>query len=117
MRISKILALAMAVCSMLLIQPSESLAKSKKAAAQTVSWDGTWSGKFNGRSAGRIIIRNNRVISYSFRGRPQTVGSTRMSGRTIRFGSGYSITMTMTGANSASAVWRGDGTAQADMTR
>lgn len=118
MRIFKtMLTITLAASSMIFIQPTESFAASKKAVAQTMSWDGTWSGKWGGKSSGKVIIKNNKVTSYYFQGRPQTVGSTTVSGNTIRFGSGYSVSMTMTGANSASAVWRGDGTAQANMTR
>lgn len=117
MRISTVLALALAASSMMLTQPTEGFAASKKTTTQTVSWDGTWSGKWGGGSSARITIKNNKVTSYYFQGRPQGVGSTKMSGNTIRFGSDYSITMTMTGSNSASAAYRGNGTAQADMTR
>ena len=118
MRISTVmLAIALAASSMMIIQPTESIAASKKTAAQTASWDGTWSGKWGGKSSGKVTIKDNKVTSYYFQVRPQRVGGTKVSANTIRFGSGYSVTMTKTGANSASAVWKGDGTAQALMTR
>lgn len=118
MRISTVmLTIALAASTMMITQPTQGLAASKKVTAQTASWDGTWSGKWGGKASGKVTIKNNKVTSYYFQGRPQKVGGTNVSGNTIRFGSGYSVTMTKTGANSASAVWKGDGTAQAHMTR
>ncbi|QRM56410.1 hypothetical protein [Sinorhizobium sp. BG8] len=118
MRISAaMMTMAIAASWMTFTQPVESFAASKKAAAQTTSWDGTWSGKWGGKSSGKVTIKNNKVTSYYFKGRPQAVGGTKVSGKTLRFGSGYSVTMTMTGANSADATWKGDGTATAAMTR
>lgn len=118
MRFSTVmLAIAVATISMTFTQPTESFAASKKTAVQTASWDGTWSGRWGGKSSGKVVVKNNKVTSYYFQGRPQAVGGTKVSGNTLRFGSGYSVTMTMTGSNSASAIWRGDGTAKANMTR
>ncbi len=115
MRISALmLSVALATTSVFATQPA-SFAASKKTAA--ASWDGTWSGKWGGKASGKVTIKNNKVTSYYFQGRAQRVGGTEASGKTIRFGSGYSVTMTMVGENSASAVWKGDGTAQASMTR
>ena len=91
------LAIALTASSIILTQPTESFAAQKKAVSQAVSWDGTWSGKWGGKSSGKVTIKNNKVTSYYFKGRPQAVGGTKASGKTIRFGSGYSVTMTMTG--------------------
>lgn len=118
MRISSaMMTMALAASWMMFTQPVESFAASKKTATRTTSWDGTWSGKWSGKSSGKVTIKNNKVTSYYFQGRPQAVGGTKVSGNTIRFGSGYSVTMTLTGANSADAIWRGDGTATAAMRR
>ena len=111
-----ILSLTLAVSSVVLL-PGGTSAAPKKTTAQAASWDGTWSGKWGGKSSGRVTIKNNKVTSYYYQGRAQAVGGTNVSGNTLRFGSGYSVTMTMTGSNSANATWRGDGTAQANMTR
>jgi hypothetical protein len=111
--------LAIAItASILIIQPTVSLAAQKKAAtSQAASWDGTWTGKWGGRSTGRVTVKGNKVVSYHFQGSPQMVGSTKISGKTLRFGDGYSVVMTMSGENSADATWRGNGTAKAKMSR
>ncbi|QRM54427.1 hypothetical protein [Sinorhizobium sp. BG8] len=118
MHIAKmILTIAFAASFIAFTQPTDSFAASKKPAAQAASWDGTWAGKWSGKSSGKVTIKNNKVTSYYFQGRAQKVGGTKVSGKTIRFGSGYSVTMTFTGADTANAVWKGDGTAQASMSR
>lgn len=112
-----IIAIALAASSFIAFQPSETFAKTKKTAAQAATWDGVWSGKWGGKASAQVTVKNSKVTSYYYQGRPQSVGTTKASGKTIRFGSGYSVTMTMTGANSADATWKGDGTAQASMSR
>ena len=97
--------------------PTLAEAAPKKAQAAAQTWDGTWSGKWGGKSSGRVTVKGNKVTSYYFRGQPQSVGKTTVSGKTLRFGSDYSVTMTLTGDNSASAFWRGNGTAKAEMVR
>lgn len=112
-----ILAAALSVSATLALVPTEGAAAPKKAVTQTVSWDGTWSGKWGGKAAGQIRIKGNKVVAYFFRGRPQNVGTTKVSRNTIRFGSDYTVTLTMTGDDTASALYRGDGTAKANMRR
>jgi hypothetical protein len=115
MRILKtILAITLAVST--LTVPAVAQQK-KTASAQAASWDGTWSGKWGGKASGRVTVKNNKVTSYYFNGRPQSVGGTKLSGKTLRFGDGYSVTMTLSGDNRADATWRGNGTAKATMTR
>lgn len=112
-----ILAAALSVSATWATMPTEATASPKKAAAQSVSWDGTWSGKWGGRATGQIRIKGNKVVAYYFRGRAQNVGATKVSRNTIRFGSDYTVTLTMTGDDTASAFYRGDGTAKANMRR
>lgn len=77
MRISTVmLTIALAASTMMITQPDQGLAASKKVTAQTASWDGTWSGKWGGKASGKVTIKNNKVTSYYFQGRPQKVGGT-----------------------------------------
>lgn len=48
---------------------------------------------------------NDTVVAYYFKGEPQRVGPTSVSGNTLSFGSGYSVRMTLTGKNTASASY------------
>ena len=57
------------------------------ARAQTdTSWDGTWNGSWGGLTAAKIIIGGGRVVEYDYRGKPQRVGETTISGDMLSFG-------------------------------
>jgi len=81
------------------------------ARAQTdTSWDGTWNGSWGGFTAAKIIIGGGRVVEYDYRGTPQKVGETTISGDTLSFGTPPSfVTLTRTGAKTASAHYHGPG--------
>ena len=82
------------------------------AGAQTdTSWDGTWNGSWGGLTAAKIIIGGGRVVEYDYRGTPQKVGETTISGDTLSFGTppSFVITLTRTGATTASAHYHGPG--------
>jgi hypothetical protein len=91
------------------------------ARAQTdTSWDGTWNGSWGGLTAAKIIIGGGRVVEYDYRGTPQKVGETTISGDTLSFGTppSFVITLTRTGATTASAHYHGPaGEADALLTR
>ena len=80
-------------------------------------FNGTWSGKWDGKSTVQIRVANDKVQSYYFRGRAVNVGKTTIKGNTLRFGSDYSVTMTLTGPKTANAHYVGRGTANAALTR
>jgi|SRR6516164_5246604 hypothetical protein len=82
------------------------------ARAQTnTSWDGIWNGSWGGLTAAKIIIGGGRVIEYDYRGTPQEVGETTISGNTLSFGRppNFAITLTRTGPTTASAHYHGPG--------
>ena len=82
------------------------------ARAQTdTSWDGTWNGSWGGLTAAKIIIGGGRVVEYDYRSAPQKVGETTISGDTLAFGTppSFVITLTRTGATTASAHYHGPG--------
>jgi hypothetical protein len=82
------------------------------ARAQTdTSWDGTWNGSWGGLTAAKVIIGGGRVVEYDYRGTPQKVGETTISGDTLSFGvpPSFVITLRRTGATTASAHYHGPG--------
>ncbi len=82
------------------------------AGAQTnTSWDGTWNGSWGGLTAAKIIIAGGRVVEYDYRGTPQGVGETTISADALSFGTPptFVITLTRTGATTASAHYHGPG--------
>jgi hypothetical protein len=82
------------------------------ARAQTnTSWDGIWNGSWGGLTAAKIIIAGGRVVEYDYRGTPQKIGETTISGDTLSFGTppSFAITLTRTGDTTASAHYHGPG--------
>jgi len=75
------------------------------------SWDGIWNGSRGGLTAAKIIIGGGRVVEYDYRGTPQKVGETTIWGDTLAFGRppSFDITLTRTGATTASAHYHGPG--------
>lgn len=81
-------------------------------------FDGTWKGKWDGESSAKISVKNDKVTSYYFEGKPQAVGGTKVKGKKLVFGSDYRITLSLTGKDTAHASYRqGSGSAEADMVR
>lgn len=76
--------------------------------AVAANFDGTWSGKW-GATPTTIRVKGDKVVSYYFDNRGQRIGRTTVNGKVLTFGSGYTIKMTLTGANTAKASYQGYG--------
>ncbi|WP_377291820.1 hypothetical protein [Rhizobium sp. SG2393] len=84
--------------------------------AHAGDWDGSWSGKWGGKSSALIKIKNDKVVAYYFNGAAQSAGTTKVKDKTLSFGSDYSVALTRTGPKTASAFYKGRGTAKATLT-
>jgi hypothetical protein len=57
------------------------------ALAASGSWDGTYTGKWGGQADLKIVIANDKVVSYDFMGKPQEqLGETVIKDDTLSFG-------------------------------
>jgi len=80
--------------------------------AQTnTALDGIWNGSWGGITAAKIIVAGGRVVEYDYRGNPQRVGETTISGNSLSFGTPPSFVVTLTGISpiTASAHYHGPG--------
>src|SRR5580700_1798695 len=103
-------------CSLVIL-----VALSLPAHAQTnPDWDGTWNGSWGGSTAAKVIVAGGRVVEYDYRGDPQRVGETTLSGNTLSFGTppNFVVTLTRTSPTTASAHYHGPaGEADAVLTK
>jgi hypothetical protein len=95
--------------------------------AMAGEFDGSRTGKWNGKAPAEIHIAGNRVTAYKFRGKSAFVGRSSVSGKTISFKGStmrfkrpfpFDVTMTLTGKSSTKAHYSdGNSQANASMTR
>jgi formylglycine-generating enzyme required for sulfatase activity/class 3 adenylate cyclase len=81
-------------------------AVSSPAAPQSLDWDGTWLGAWNGEIPAKIIIGGDNVLEYDSNGNPQQgFRTTNTSRNTLTFGTppGFVITLTKRGPTTAAA--------------
>ena len=88
----------------------------KRHAAPASSWSGTWSGSWGGSQPTTITIAGNRVISYTYQGASTPVTKSKVTPKVVTYeGVGTTVTITRTGAKTASATLhsqQGEGTAE-----
>lgn len=85
--------------------------------AQAGEFDGTWTGRWDNEPASQITVKDDMVTRYVQRGRMQHVGKTSVSGKTLSFGQGYKVRLTMVDAGTANGSYSGRGTSKGTFTR
>ena len=82
-------------------------------------WDGIWTGAWGGRAQTSIQISKNRVVRYEYQGTSVPITKQSVSANSVSFGSSsYTVTLTSTGPNTATATYSGaQGEAAADLTK
>jgi hypothetical protein len=73
------------------------------------SWDGAWTGSLEHVSALSLRVANDKVVSYAIAGAPVAVHYSQATPTTLSFGDRdhFSVTLTRTGATTASAKAHG----------
>jgi hypothetical protein len=95
------------------------IAPASAAFASAASGDGVWTGLWGGKDDTAIVIKDNKVVRYTYKGATQPVETIKADDKQISFGTKlFTITMMRVGDTSASAKSkRPMGQASVDLTR